>query len=180
MGQRVVVVEYDPQWPAVFERLRDRVSRLVRSIAHTVDHVGSTAVPGLAAKPIVDLDVTVDGADVARAIALLETGGYRHRGNLGIEGREAFWAPEDLPRHNLYVCVAGGRAIANHLAFRDHLRNDPDARAEYAALKRKLAAAFPNDVDAYATAKTDFVLAVLRGYGLPPDDLRVIERENRP
>lgn len=179
MGRSVVVAEYDSLWPAVFEMLRQRVETLVASIPHRIEHVGSTAVPGLAAKPVIDLDVVVDAAHVPRAITLLEAGGYRHRGNLDIEGREAFHAPDGLPRHNLYVCVEGGRAVTNHLAFRDHLRNDAQARDTYASLKRDLARRFPNDVDAYAAAKTGFVLNILQSCGLAPDDLRIIESDNR-
>ncbi len=178
MSEPVVVVEYDPQWPRVYEELRQRVGRLLGGVACRIEHVGSTAVPGLAAKPVVDVDVVVDAANVPRTIAMLEAGGYLHRGNLGIEGREAFAAPARLPRHNLYVCVDDGRALRNHVTFRDHLRAHAEAREAYEALKRELARRFPNDIESYAKAKTEFVLGVLRAYGLPPDDLSIIEDEN--
>jgi GrpB-like predicted nucleotidyltransferase (UPF0157 family) len=119
-------------------------------------------VQGLAAKPIVDMDVVVrTAADVRPAIAALETAGYRHEGDLGVAGREAFAQPPGEPRHHLYLCVAGAEPLRRHLALRDHLRRDvQDARA-YAALKRGLAARHGAERDAYMEAKTAFVEALL-------------------
>ena len=182
MGARpVVVVEYDARWPAQFEELRARVWPAVADFAATVEHVGSTSVPGLAAKPIIDMTVVVARhSDVARTIERLATIGYRHIGDLGIEGREAFDESAGLPRHNLYVCREGTIGIVNQIAVRDYLRGHPDAARRYGELKKRLAAEFPNDIDRYVFGKTDFVLDVLRRAGLTEEQLASIERVNRP
>jgi GrpB-like predicted nucleotidyltransferase (UPF0157 family) len=99
----------------VFERLRSYVWPVVSDVALAIEYVGSISVPGLAAKPIIDLDVVVPGeAEVPVAIERLATLGYVHRGNLGIEGREAFHNPPALAVHNMYVCRAGSAALQNH------------------------------------------------------------------
>lgn len=177
----VVVVEYDPEWPARFERLRDRIWPAVADIALRIEHVGSTSVPGLAAKPVIDMTVVVAGrADVATAIEGLARLGYRHRGTLGIEDRDAFDHPADLPRHNLYVCPEGTIGVVNQIAVRDYLRAHPDVAQAYGVLKKALATRFPDDIDQYVFGKTDFVLDVLRRAGLTDEQLIAIERVNRP
>ena len=180
MIDRVVVVEYDLEWPRRFEELRARIWPVVADVALDVQHVGSTSVPGLSAKPIIDMTVVVARrGDVPLTIERLAPLGYRHRGNLGIEDREAFDHPADLPRHNLYVCPEGTIGVANQVAFRDYLRVDPDAARRYGELKKQLAAQFPNDIDSYVFGKTDFVLDVLRRVGLSDEQLASIERVNR-
>ena len=85
---KIEIADYDPRWPATFASLRDRIAPLLPDA--TIEHVGSTSVPGLAASPIIDLDVIVaDASDVPLAIALLATLRYAHRGDLGVPGREA-------------------------------------------------------------------------------------------
>lgn len=177
----LVVVDYDPHWVDTFERVRAQVWPAVREVASGVEHVGSTSVPGLAAKPIVDVVVVVPNAsDVALGIERLAAIGYVHRGNLGIEGREAFENPAGLPAHHLYLCPTGSAPLANFRALRDHLRAHPESAAAYAALKRRLAAEFPHDVESYVSGKSDFILGVLRASGLSPAHLAAIERGNRP
>src|SRR5271157_4573381 len=105
MFRPVVVVEYDPGWPALFQFFRERLTGALGGIAAAVEHVGSTAVPRLAAKPIIDIDVLLASADrLPSAIACLAQIGYSHQGDLGIPEREAFLAPADDPLHHLYVC----------------------------------------------------------------------------
>jgi GrpB-like predicted nucleotidyltransferase (UPF0157 family) len=176
----IAIVDYDPSWPAAFARVHAAVWPVVRDTALSLEHVGSTAVPGLAAKPVIDATVVV-GADshVPTAIERLATLGYVHRGNLGVEGREAFCSPSGLPVHHLYVCPGQSPALANHLALRDYLRAHPDTAREYGELKKELARRFPNDSDAYVDGKTDFLLRTLRAAGLPSSQLVEIERSNR-
>ncbi len=146
----IVVVDYDPGWAETFERLRSQIWPVVADIATAAEHVGSTSVPGLAAKPIVDIDLVVPtAADVPAAIARLATLGYVHSGNLGVEGREAFRSPGSMPRHHLYLCPRDSLALANHLAVRNHLREHPEVAREYGDLKKRLAAQYPHDIDAY-------------------------------
>ena len=176
----VVIVDYDPEWPARFEALRARIWPRVRDVARAIEHVGSTSVPGLAAKPTIDLTVVADSAaDVPAAIQRLATLGYVHRGDLGIPGREAFFAPEELPRHHLYVCPPDNLGLENHLRVRDTLRAHPALAAEYGELKKQLAERFPNDVDRYTEGKSSFLGRILRASGLTPDQVAEIEAVNR-
>jgi GrpB-like predicted nucleotidyltransferase (UPF0157 family) len=99
MADPVVIVDYDPSWPATFEQLRDRLAATLGRLAVAIEHVGSTAVPGLAAKPIIDLDVVIaDRIDLPAVIQRLRTLGYLHEGDLGVPGREAFTTPAGAPR----------------------------------------------------------------------------------
>src|SRR5262252_1276306 len=127
----VTIEDYDPRWPRLFEMLRVRIFVVLEELAIAIEHVGSTAVPGLAAKPIVDIDVLLQSDDdLPLAISRLHALGYEHQGNLGIAGREAFRSPTSEFHHHLYVCPPNSRAYLEHLAFRDHLRSHPeDARA---------------------------------------------------
>jgi len=139
-GMAIEVVAYSPEWPVQFERVAGDLTAALTSVpGATVEHVGSTSVPGLAAKPILDIDVLVDPRYATDAIAALARIGYVHRGDLGVVGREAFDAPDDEPRRNVYVCQAGTLNVRNHLAVRDVLRRREDLRDEYAAVKLALA-----------------------------------------
>lgn len=178
--RRIVVVVYDPAWPATFDNLRAKVWTVVGDFARTIEHIGSTSVPGLAAKPIIDLIVVVSSAaDVPRAIERLATLGYVHRGNLGIEGREAFENPAELPAHHLYVCPVESLGLRNPLAVRDYLQGHPDVARAYGELKKALAVKFPADIDSYVDGKTDLILSILREMGFSSDQLAAIERMNR-
>ena len=155
-------------------------SRAVADFAVTVEHVGSTSVPGLAAKPIIDLGVVAPTRkDVTLAIERLARLGYVHRGDLGVDGREAFGHAPDLPAHHLYVYTQGNLALRNHIALRDFLRTHPESVREYGALKKNLAAQHPNDIDAYVAGKTDVILSILRESDLTPSELNAIEAMNR-
>jgi GrpB-like predicted nucleotidyltransferase (UPF0157 family) len=161
-AEPVVIVPYDPAWAAAFELLRDLVAPVLGELAAGIEHVGSTAVPGLAAKPIVDIDVVIRHADDLGEVAQrLATLGYTHLGDLGIVGRDAFRARPELPRHHLYVCAAGSAALQAHLTLRDALRADPELAAAYGAAKRELAERFRDDRDSYAEGKTAFITSVL-------------------
>ncbi|HEX2865027.1 MAG TPA: GrpB family protein [Deinococcales bacterium] len=175
----IQVVPHDPAWPRTFERLREPIAAALAGLPATVEHVGSTSVPGLAAKPVIDIDVIAPHAALPEVVERLEGLGYVHRGNLGIEGREAFQAPDGLPEHHLYACRAGSLAVHNHLALRDFLRGHPDRAREYGELKVRLAADHPHDIDAYIEGKTALIVSVLAECGLNPDDLGEVEAANR-
>jgi GrpB-like predicted nucleotidyltransferase (UPF0157 family)/chloramphenicol 3-O-phosphotransferase len=162
-GSPVVVVDYDEAWPVLFEELARPVREALADLGAEIEHVGSTAVPGLAAKPIVDIDVVVPSTeDVPAAIERLRSLGYLYQGDKGIPGREAFRWPSGVTPHHLYVVVAGGEPLLAHLALRDHLRANPEVAAEYAALKQRLAQRFGDDRLGYTEAKSEFVAGVLR------------------
>jgi len=175
----IVVVEYDPRWPELFAELRGSVWPALMDIALSIEHVGSTSVPGLAAKPVIDIDVVVPNAHVATGIARLAELGYVHRGDLGVPQREAFVRPAGTAAHHLYLCPVGSLALANHLAIRDYLRENPAAVRSYGSLKRRLAQTFLRDMAGYVRAKTDFLLAILREVGFSEERLAEIERMNR-
>jgi GrpB-like predicted nucleotidyltransferase (UPF0157 family) len=161
-AEPVVVVPYDPAWPAAFELLRDLVAPVLGELAAGIEHVGSTAVPGLDAKPIIDIDVVIRHAeDLDEVVRRLTSLGYAHLGDLGIVGRDAFRAAPDLPRHHLYVCAAGSAPLQAHLTLRDALRADPQLAAAYAALKHENAERYRDDRDSYAESKTPFITSVL-------------------
>lgn len=159
----IVVADYDPGWPAVFEELARPVREAVADLGADVEHVGSTSVPGLAAKPIIDIDVAVPAAsDVPAAIERLRALGYVYQGEKGIRGRHAFLWPPQTVRHHVYVVVSGSPPHADHLIFRDHLRAHPEVGVKYAELKRELAGRHRDDQLAYTEAKDAFVADVLR------------------
>jgi GrpB-like predicted nucleotidyltransferase (UPF0157 family) len=161
-AEPVVIVPYDPAWPATFAQLSARLEPVIGDLAAGIEHVGSTAVPGLAAKPVIDLDVVLRrGRDVPLAIERLEAVGYVHLGDLGIAERAAFRAPPGSPRHHLYVVPAGAAALQAHLRLRDELRADPALAQAYADLKYALAEQYRDDRDAYAEGKTAFITGAL-------------------
>lgn len=176
----VRVVAYDPEWPRIFERIRSYVWPAVRDIAIGVEHVGSTSVPGLSAKPVIDACIVVQSSrEVPACIERLAGIDYVHRGNLGVPEREAFRRPDHLPRHHLYLSPRESLSLKNHLGFRDYLRSHPDAAREYGALKASLARRFPEDIDRYIVGKTDFVLRILGEIGLSETELAAIRRINQ-
>ena len=174
--REIVVADHDPAWADWFAQLRDRLWPAVEAHALRVDHVGSTAVPGLAAKPVIDMDIVVASHDDVRpVIDRLAAAGYRWRGDLGVAGRECFQATRDegLPPHNLYLVVENNKAHVDHWLLRDMLRGDPGARERYAALKRQNVVLANRDMDVYVAAKAKLVADLLTqsraARGLPPE-----------
>jgi GrpB-like predicted nucleotidyltransferase (UPF0157 family)/quercetin dioxygenase-like cupin family protein len=161
--QDIVVEPYDPVWREWFAALVAFVWPAVGEVAIRIDHVGSTAVPGLAAKPIVDLDVVVAAeSDVARAIEGLRSIGYRWRGDLGVPGRQYFSAPAiDLPPHHLYLVVENSKAHLDHRLLVEVLLADPEKRRRYGELKRQNAASADRDMEVYVALKAAFVAELL-------------------
>jgi len=155
--QTVVVTDYDVKWPARFESLRDRIAAALGPLVVVIEHVGSTSVLNLCAKPIIDLDVVVHAEDVPAAIAAVEALGYCHEGDLGLTGREAFRWTAEFPEHHLYVCPEGSSAFERHVIFRDYLRNHPDQARKYGAVKKRLAERYHHDRTKYQAAKCEFV-----------------------
>ncbi len=167
MTAPIIIEEYNPWWPQQFETLRERIAQVLGPLAAAIEHVGSTAVPGLAAKPIIDIDALLrSGDDLPAATQKLFSLGYLHRGDLGVPGREAFRAPlHDVP-HHLYACLPHSREFDRHIAFRNHLRTHPEDGQAYELLKRRLAAVYRDDREAYNQGKSEFVAEILRGAGL--------------
>jgi GrpB-like predicted nucleotidyltransferase (UPF0157 family) len=164
----ITVLEYDPAWPARFEALRAEYAAALaeaRVPVVAIEHVGSTSVPGLAAKPTIDCDIVVRQADVEAAGSVLISLGFTPLGELGIPKRWAFKEPARLTGTNTYVIVNGCLSLRNHLAVRDALRADGALRDEYAAVKRQAGAQAAN-IDEYGQAKTAMVQKILAAAGL--------------
>ena len=158
----VRICKYDPEWPHLFSRIERELRPRVGGLARAIEHVGSTSVPGLAAKPIIDIELVIASVYQFPSVKQrLEHFGYIHRGTLGIPDREVFRCVIDLPKHHLYVCETDARSLREHLCFRDTLRQNPQLAAQYAALKQALAEQYRNDREAYTEAKTGFVRSVL-------------------
>jgi GrpB-like predicted nucleotidyltransferase (UPF0157 family) len=158
MPNSLVIKEYDPQWPILFEELRVKFSELLGNMVSAVEHVGSTSVLGLAAKPIIDLDVLLASvAYLPETIRRLATLGYEHEGDLGITGREAFSTPSNLFAHHLYVCLPNYEEFRRHILLRNYLRSHPAEVSAYSNLKWDLFARVGNDRAAYMQGKHDFV-----------------------
>ena len=162
MSNSVIVVPYDPVWPALFAQLRDNVAGALGSLAVAIEHVGSTSVVGLAAKPIIDIDVVVPSHnEIPEAIILLAALGYVHQGDCGIQGREAFKSPQGTPAHHLYVCAQDNEELHRHIAFRNYLRRHSDKASEYGTLKLSLAKVYHQDRNAYMDGKDSLVKELL-------------------
>lgn len=158
----VRVVPYDPAWVSLFAAEVARIRAvLTPDLPLTLEHMGSTAVPGLAAKPILDLlGGYPPDAPVGRIVAALADAGYVHRGEQGIPGRE-FFRRGDPRAYHLHLVAEGGTIWHEQLAFRDALRGEPALRDAYAALKLELARQFPRDRESYIAGKSAFVLRVV-------------------
>jgi GrpB-like predicted nucleotidyltransferase (UPF0157 family) len=167
MSRPVEIEDYDPRWPEVFADIRDQISSTLSGLAQRIEHVGSTAVPGLAAKPIIDLIVVINTCeDLHAVIRNLEATGYHHEGDLGLPGREAFTTAPDMSAHHLYVCADDDLHLARQLLFRDFLRTHPATAAAYARLKRSLARQYRYDRSAYTDAKSTFIEQTLSAAAL--------------
>lgn len=175
----IFVESYRSSWVDDFNSIRELIWPKIHDVADAIEHVGSTSVPGLAAKPIIDVDVIASNPEnIPVIIERLESVGYQHRGDLGIKDREAFRAPPSSVRQNFYVCLSGSLALRNHLILRDHLRTDADARRAYSELKQKIAKEFADDIDSYVEAKTELILKILAMHGLQESELNSIRNAN--
>lgn len=157
MATRVEIVDYDPAWPLAFERASTELQQLLGLPASAVEHVGSTSVPGLCAKPLIDIDLTVaDPADIPALAALLEKAGYQPRGSRHGDGVFAFLMLGH-PARRVYLCPPGSRTHRERVLFRNALRADPHLASAYRVLKQELARLHSGDGDLYTAAKGDFI-----------------------
>jgi GrpB-like predicted nucleotidyltransferase (UPF0157 family) len=167
--KQVVIVPYSAAWPDAFEKLKDTLLAVLEGCSVTIEHVGSTSVPGLAAKPILDVDVVMAAGTLFSAVReKLEQAGYRHEGDLGITGREAFRydSKPGLMAHHLYVCAEDSRELRRHIAFRNHLRISPEDRERYGQVKTEAAALHPRDMDGYMQEKASCIMEIYTRLGL--------------
>lgn len=163
MAKHVVVCSYDEKWAKAFEDIKAELSPALGELALSIEHVGSTSVKGLSAKPIIDIDVVIsDDTDLKDVICALGSIGYTHEGDQGIKGREAFKyeGKEHLMKHHLYVCAQSAGELKRHLTFRDYLRTHPEAVQQYSAVKEEGAKLYPYDIDSYISHKSPFIESI--------------------
>lgn len=155
------VISYDPSWPVWFDVWRDRLEAALGTAAVRIDHVGSTSVPGLAAKPVIDIQVSVPDVGKERLyLRRAESAGLVLR--LRERGHRFLWPPASEPRDvHVHICSSGSAWERDHLLFRDYLRAHPVVCETYAALKKDLIARWRHDRKAYGDSKTGFVLDTL-------------------
>ncbi|MGO4481217.1 GrpB family protein [Rhizobium pisi] len=165
MQKPVELVSYDPQWPQAFRNIRARLLALLPN-ALSIDHIGSTSIPGMAAKPLIDIDIVLPGlGHIEDATRVLLSQDYEPRGNRYDDEVWAFLSRGAEPAERVYLCPAGNGTHRNRLAFRDYLIAHPQAAADYAALKRRLAVEFRMDGDRYTAEKREFVDAIVARAG---------------
>jgi GrpB-like predicted nucleotidyltransferase (UPF0157 family) len=159
----IVIADYDPAWPARFELERERIARALGATALRIEHVGSTAVPGLAAKPIVDIVVAVDDPADGSIVAAMEAAGYELR--VREPGHRMFRTPErDV---HVHMWRDSDPEVERHLSFRDRLREAPEDRLAYEQLKRDLAVREWPDMNYYAEGKGELIDAIIARAGGP-------------
>lgn len=159
MPQHIIVSEYDPAWPLKYETEKEKIEAILEHNCIALYHIGSTSVPGLAAKPIIDIMAAVRSLEQADAAAeKFSRIGYEYLGEFGIPGRRYLRKGGDERTHQIHIFQADDRKnIERHLAFRDYLRTHEEECREYAALKKELARRFPYDIDGYCDGKEKFV-----------------------
>lgn len=170
MATRNIIVEpYNEAWKQDFIAIRNELSPALGDLALSIEHVGSTSVPGLSAKAIIDIDVVIENESMLGAvISALSKIGYTHEGDKGIPGREAFHytGKTHLRTHHLYVCAKDAAELKRHVSFRDYLLSHPEAVAEYSRVKKEGAKLYPHDIDAYIEHKKPFIQGIYEKIGL--------------
>jgi len=163
MASRVEIVTYDPTWPGRFRQLATQLRRALGATAHRIDHIGSTAVPGLDAKPVIDIQVSVpDLEPVDRYGRALASVGFVFRADNPDRTKRYFREAPGQPRTHIHVRPCGSWAEQFALLFRDFLRAHPAEAEQYAAIKYELAARYGEDREGYSDAKGPFIWEVMR------------------
>ncbi len=171
----IVVVAPSPHWAEQYQAVaKDLAAALAPVPVEAIEHVGSTSVPGLPAKSILDIDIIVQRSNLRPAVQALEQAGYLHIGDLGVTDREAFTAPDESPSRNVYLCVANTLHVRNHLAVRDALRARPDLRDRYGAVKLQLASEPGMDIPRYLAGKSMILQEILALSNLTAEDKQTI------
>ena len=161
MEDPILIAEYDAEWPMLYEREKIKILNALGNTIADIQHIGSTSVPGLAAKPVIDIFLGIEYMPPQDAqIAGLETMGYLYCGELGIPGRHYFRL--GMPRtHQIHLVQLDSKFWETHILFRDFLRAHPDAAQQYEALKRDLAVKFRDDRERYTDSKAPLIEQML-------------------
>lgn len=164
MVRKIQVVPYDSRWPGRFAREADRLRAIFGAQVVAIHHIGSTAIPNISAKPIIDVLVEVVSIAAIDAFnqEMIERS-YLPKGEFGIPGRRFFIkGTEERRSHHVHVFQAGDPEMQRHLAFRDYMIAHPEEAEAYSVLKRELAREFPHDAEGYMAGKNDFIVEVER------------------
>ena len=167
--KRVVVVPYDEAWKNAFEEIKAEIEAEIGALIIGIEHVGSTSVEGMSAKPCIDIDVIIkDYSAFGEIVRKLGVIGYIHEGDLGIKDREAFKYADKphLMTHHLYVCPRDSEELHRHIVFRDFLRRTPEAVRKYSLVKEKAAALFPDEIEQYIAFKAPCIEELYKECGL--------------
>lgn len=167
----VVVVPYDYKWKDEFEKIKLYLEKELQDSIIAIEHVGSTSVEGLSAKPIIDIDVIIKNYDSFQEVkSRLESLDYYYEGDLGIKGREAFAYDEkqknEFMIHHLYVCPQDSDELKRHIVFRDYLKTHSEDRKKYSEVKLQAAKRYPEDIDSYIEAKSPCIAEIYKKIGL--------------
>lgn len=163
---RIIIEKYNPIWPQQFLEIKAKLEEALSEVTYrSIEHVGSTSVVGLAAKPIIDVDVVVRRDELYPVINALQASGLEYLGERGVPDRHAFRRGLTKPAKNLYVCVEDSQALRNHLLVRDVCRGSDEMRDMYGQAKLDLSTREWKNVDEYTEAKND-VLALVLGHGM--------------
>ena len=167
--KKVIVLPYDSVWNSAFEEIKTEIEAEIGNLIIGIEHVGSTSVEGMSAKPCIDIDVVISDYSVFDDVVdKLKNIGYIHEGNLGIKDREAFKYSDKphLMKHHLYVCPQNSTELHRHLTFRDFLKSNPDAAKKYSSVKETAASLFPDDIEKYIEYKSPCIQELYKICGL--------------
>lgn len=158
--RKVKVVSYNPAWQEAFKLESQQIAKIIGNDTVAIHHIGSTAIPGIYAKPIIDVLVEVKAiAHVDQHNETFKQLGYAAMGEYGIPGRRYFRKNNELgiPTHHIHIFEVGSEHIERHISFRDYLINHPQEAEAYSNLKRQLAQAYPTNIEAYMDGKDSFI-----------------------
>ncbi len=156
--RQVIVTPYQSSWPEAFQEEKEQLKTIFGDRLLAVHHIGSTSVPGLSAKPILDILPVVDSLDGIEAFdAAMEQIGYEAKGEFGMSGRRYYRKGGDNRTHHIHLYADGNPEIIRHVVFRDYLRQHPEEVEAYSTIKERLAHQYPEDISAYIAGKDSFV-----------------------
>lgn len=167
--KNVVILPYSAEWKINFELIKIELLNVLEDLVVSIEHVGSTSVEGLSAKPIIDIDIVIKDHSIFDSVVnKLEQIGYRHEGDLGIKDREAFKysGKEHLQKHHLYVCPMDSEELKRHITFRDYLREHPQEVKAYSQIKVEGANLYPDNIDKYIEYKSALINKIYKKCGL--------------
>lgn len=189
---KVILTPYNAEWPIKFGEVREQLSSILKDVPIiSIEHVGSTSVPGMKAKPVLDIDIIIPHSSLESARGALSSAGYTDCGEMNIPGRFAFRQPgygrldfahgvaSGELRRNTYVVIEGCLALRNHLDVRRVLLEDAELREEYARVKSDMEGMELEHIEQYVARKTEILCKILRKAGWSEEELEPVIKANR-